>query len=279
MRDETTLEDYTPRPGSSAHYIVAFIPEERREAILALYALHRAVDAACEGADPGVARLKLRWWGEELGRFSDGNARHPITRTLARHAGPGFPKLDRWLALREQELSLPGWENSEHYFTTVTEAMRQSLEAWSQLLGNPPGAARHEAADRLGQGLHLCSALRRCHRMARRGHATLPIDWLTAAGTGLSDLALTEATPAVRALLVESTDRAVELLGQAANLWPAAQRAGQLSMLMAAELRRKALTLQRNEGYRRLDQLLTPTPLRKLWRAWRTQRRYRHKTA
>ena len=51
--------------GSSFYYSFLFLPQERRRAIIALYAFCREVDDVVdECTDLGVARVKLSWWRE-----------------------------------------------------------------------------------------------------------------------------------------------------------------------------------------------------------------------
>lgn len=71
--------------GSSAYYSVRFAPPALRDDIALLFAWRgemRSVLTDC--TDPGVARIKLQWWREELERCIAGNPRHPLTRILAR---------------------------------------------------------------------------------------------------------------------------------------------------------------------------------------------------
>ena len=70
--------------GSSFYYSFLFLPSERRRAITALYAYCREVDDVVdECTDPGVARTKLTWWRDEIGRLFDGKPQHPATQALA----------------------------------------------------------------------------------------------------------------------------------------------------------------------------------------------------
>src|SRR5688572_25877121 len=70
--------------GSSFYYSFLFLPPERRRAITALYAYCREVDDVVdECADAGVARTKLAWWRDEIGKLYAGSPQHPVTRALA----------------------------------------------------------------------------------------------------------------------------------------------------------------------------------------------------
>ena len=70
--------------GSSFYYSFLFLPPERRRAITALYAWCREVDDVVdECTDTEVARTKLAWWRDEIGKLYVGNPQHPVTQALA----------------------------------------------------------------------------------------------------------------------------------------------------------------------------------------------------
>lgn len=43
------------------------------------------MDIIDECSDPGVARVKFKWWQEEIERLSHNEPRHPVTRELSKH--------------------------------------------------------------------------------------------------------------------------------------------------------------------------------------------------
>ncbi len=69
--------------GSATYYAVRFSPPAQRERNAKLIAWYRLIESIAEQPrDPGVARLKLDWWREELLRLPDGEPRHPLARAL-----------------------------------------------------------------------------------------------------------------------------------------------------------------------------------------------------
>src|SRR6186713_2731436 len=70
--------------GSSFYYSFLFLPPEGRRAITALYAYCREVDDVVdECADAGVARIKLAWWRDEIGKLYAGRPQHPVSKALS----------------------------------------------------------------------------------------------------------------------------------------------------------------------------------------------------
>lgn len=69
--------------GSSLHYATLFHSGQTQRGLIALFALYyELVDAFLTASDPGVARVKLQWWREELQRLEAGRPRHPVAEEL-----------------------------------------------------------------------------------------------------------------------------------------------------------------------------------------------------
>ncbi|MEM6998859.1 MAG: squalene/phytoene synthase family protein [Pseudomonadota bacterium] len=69
--------------GSNLYYACLFEKQENKIIIITLHAfLHELNDIIIECSDPGVARIKLKWWQEEIERLFDNQPRHPVTRQM-----------------------------------------------------------------------------------------------------------------------------------------------------------------------------------------------------
>ena len=70
-------------PGSNLYYALLFHEPAAKKKLLALFSLqlelHRTI-VDCQ--DPGVARIKLRWWLEEIERLYAEQPRHPVSKLL-----------------------------------------------------------------------------------------------------------------------------------------------------------------------------------------------------
>ena len=83
MSPDQYCQDKAAHSGSSFYYSFLFLPPVQRRAITALYAFCREVDDIVDmQGDPGIARIKLNWWREEIARLFTGQAQHPVTRAL-----------------------------------------------------------------------------------------------------------------------------------------------------------------------------------------------------
>lgn len=69
--------------GSNLYYATLFEPAKNKNIIISLHALlYELTDIIYECSDPGIARIKLHWWQEEIERLSQQQPRHPVTRHL-----------------------------------------------------------------------------------------------------------------------------------------------------------------------------------------------------
>jgi len=71
------------KPGSLFEFTSRFLPAERPEEYLALYALVRTIQLIPTAhVDEEVIWAKLKWWSEELAAQPDAASRHPLLRAL-----------------------------------------------------------------------------------------------------------------------------------------------------------------------------------------------------
>ncbi len=90
MADET-LEQNDPAD-TDLYYSLIFADTSRRAGGFALHALAAEIDAIQRSvSDPGIARVKLAWWHEELTRLDAGRPRHPLTCQLATATSAAAP--------------------------------------------------------------------------------------------------------------------------------------------------------------------------------------------
>ncbi len=273
-------DDYCQRKaaasGSSFYYSFLFLPAEQRRAILALYAFCREVDDLVDDCqDPGVARLKLQWWREEISRAFQGNPQHPVTRALQ-------PQLERY--------NLP-----EEYFREIIDGMQMDLDQARYADFSALALYCHRAAgvvgllaaeifgyqDRgtlnyateLGTALQLTNILRDVREDARRGRIYLPQDELRRAGVEEEDILRGISTPPLQSLLAQQAARARDYYQRAEQALPEVDRPAQRSGLIMSRIYGTLLDEIEADGFRVLERRVALTPLRKLWIAWRTLRR------
>ncbi|MGD9355846.1 MAG: squalene/phytoene synthase family protein, partial [Chromatiales bacterium] len=85
MQNEFRFPNIATPEGSSAYYLVRFTPVELRERQAVLFAWRRELQRLLDSSDPGVARLKLDYWRNELRPDQLGKSRHPLAQMIAIH--------------------------------------------------------------------------------------------------------------------------------------------------------------------------------------------------
>jgi phytoene synthase len=271
MQQEWRFPNRATPEGSSAHYSVRFAPAALRDHLAALLAWRHQVRAILdEVSDPGVARLKLQWWRDELGRTIAGAPRHPLSAALKpaleRHRLPQAPFLD--LTERVESEILHRQPSDEADLDTACD---QDFGALFELLARCHGLTdsdRLGIARRLGVFCARVYLIRDSGAMARKGRTLLPVESLRE--HGLAAAALTQR---------ENRERLPDLLAAAAARARATAPDPEEIRIMPGCIRARTGIMEalldeiEGDGFDVADQRIGLTPLRKLWLAWRECRR------
>lgn len=236
--------------GGSFYYSILFYPEHLRRDLRALHALGIELEEIMtECSDPGVMRMKYAWWQDEIMRLYQNTARHPVSRALADVIG----RHD----LQQQQLQEIIRNVEQLAAMTQTPARQEAL----MLFASGPGliwrlSARicgHQEPETLtlaGEMGGLFSWFHILRQPVRPG--TVPA---------------TLFTPRERSLLIQDIQKT---LTHHCAVFPAVDRRRQLHILIMGHIISTTC-----EAFLRNARFQALTPLRKLWIAWRLQRRYR----
>ncbi len=276
MTPEAYCQDKAARSGSSFYYSFLFLPPAQRRAITALYAFCREVDDVVdEQRDAQVARIKLHWWREEIGRLFEGGPRHPVTRALA-------PAV--------REFNLP-----QEYFLEIIDGMEMDLDydryetfkalsLYCHRVASIVGIMAAEIfgyqdrrtlkyAHHLGMAFQLTNILRDVREDCQRGRLYIPLDELRRFGVAPEELARGRTSENIGKLFRFQEQRARHYYQQAFAALPAVDRYTQRSGLIMAAIYLNTLDEIARDGFRVLERRITLTPLHKFWIAWKTNRR------
>lgn len=272
-------EDYrqaSAPAGSSVYYASLFVDPARRPQVQALHALADELQRSRAVQDPGVARLRLQWWHEEIRQAEAGAARHPITRELQAQLQDG--RLDGSLLIRVIsgiEAELTATDNAG-FETILDQYGRHFGLLWRLSAGmcDVNDARALKAVEQLG-GLHqLGRDLQSLPQNLQRGCSRpVPRQELEAAGLSPEDTRSQRVARAWRALLDRQLQRLVQRLEQVIGEFPAQAAAPAIHCLILARLDAVLWTEIRVDGCKVFDQQYALTPVRKLWLAWRTWRK------
>ncbi len=265
--DEWRFPNRATPVGSSAYYSLRFAPRELRDDLAVLsawrYQIHEIPDRV---ADPGVARIKLQWWREELERTYTDTPHHPLSRVLQpvveRHGLPQAPFTDIAECVEAEILRRQPATEAE-----LDATCERDLGTLFELIARCHGL--HDAdvlktARRLGGFCARVYLIRDSGALIRRGRALFPSEQLSALGLSHEALAQREYHDRLPELLASAADRARTQLA-------ASDLSRDLPVCIRIRVRILASLLDELAGadFAVVDRRLGLTPLRKLWLAWR----------
>ena len=259
--------------GSSFYYSFLFLPEDRRRAITALYAFCREVDDVVdETVEASVARAKLIWWREEIGRLYQGQPQHPVTKALREVIGPydlaeaELQEVIEGMAMDLEYNAYPDFDALKVYCHRVAGVVGM-LSA--KIFGFADPRTLDYARD-LGLAFQLTNIIRDVGEDARRNRIYLPLHELAQFGVTAEDITQARETESFQKLMNFQIARAKGYYDEAFSKLPAVDRKAQRAGIIMAAIYRTLLEEIRKDGSHVLKRRIALTPIRKLWIAWKT---------
>ena len=273
MTPDEYCQQKAVQSGSSFYYSFLFLPPERRRAITALYAYCREVDDVVdECSDAGVARTKLLWWREEVGKLYAGTPQHPVTQALAPAiAAYGIQQQHMLELIDGMAMDLdynryPDFDTLKlycHRVAGVVGLMSASIFGYSD-------KQTLEYAPELGLAFQLTNIIRDVGEDARRNRIYLPLDELEKFGVVEGDIQAARASENFQKLMAFQIERALAHYDSAFAKLPATDRKPQIPGIIMSGIYRTLLEEIRDDGCHVLKQRTSLTPVRKLWIAFKT---------
>jgi len=266
----------TAQSGSSFYYSFLFLPAQKRQAMTALYAFCREVDDIVDDSkERSIARVKLNWWREEIGRLYAGNPQHPITQTLAMTTTLSTLPQSLFLELidgMEMDLDIsryPGFQELELYCYRAASTV-------GLLATHIMGYATPDTlifARKLGIALQLINIVRDVGEDIREHRLYLPSDEMERFGVQARDLQAEHPNDAVQQLLIFQAERAKNIYQDAINHLPKTEQPAQSVSLIMGDIYYQLLLEMERDRFFVLNKRIALTPIRKLWTAWRVYRK------
>jgi len=232
-------------------YLTAlFAPADRREALLALYALNLELARARENVrEPIMGQMRLQWWREGLAEMRTGRPRaHEVIQALsaanaARRLTPAL--LDALIDARERDMDPAPPADLAELIAYAEGTSSNLVELALEVLGEPSPAER-AAGRTIGIAWALVGLLRAVPFHAAQRRIYLPASLGAAAGLDVDQLFERGTSPAlrmvVRSIAAEAKSRLAEARRTQADvsrqflpaLLPGVLADGHLSRLAAA---------------------------------------------
>ena len=273
MTPDQYCQEKCAASGSSFYYSFLFLPAERRQAIMALYAFCREVyDVVDECNDVSLASTTLAWWRQEVQRIADGNPQHPVGRVLKKVApGISLPTEQLLEIIDGMEMDLQqsrylDFKGLSLYCYRVASVV--GLLA-AEIFGYTDRQTQKYAHD-LGMAFQLTNIIRDIGEDARRGRIYIPMDELKQFNVPAADILNGKYSDNFTALMQFQYERAEHYYEQAFAQLPAIDRKNQRPGLIMAAIYRTLLAEIKDENFRVLHQRISLPPMRKLWLAAKT---------
>jgi len=229
-----------------------FAAPEARETLLGVYALlaewHALLDPETEAA---VARIKLAWWGEEVGRLARGSPLHPISRYLADLQGTAaidWSPLAHPIEAATAQVAGAPLERAADLPAHARALFGAPLLFAARLHGARSGAVEASIMA-LAEAQYVARALAAYGREARAGRILFPVDELLASGIGNDDLMAREPPPRLRGYLRQMREHAAGCFANAAAVLPPPERPPLRHLMVLAALGAKRLNGREQQAF------------------------------
>lgn len=263
----------TERSGTSFYGAMRVLPQEKREAMYAIYAYCREVDDVADDPAPPADKIRrLQEWREEVDRLYAGRPTFTTTRALL---GPVKRfKLEKkdFLALIEgmeidasETLRGPTLDKLEHYCACVAGA----VGLLSIRVFGATDRRAQELAWSLGQALQLTNILRDLKEDAERGRLYLPAEYLDRFGVAERDPLAVLRHPSLPAVCAELALLARRRFGQAVRKLQECPRRQMRPAVVMMFVYRAILDRLIRRGWHDLDTPVRVPKWLKLWYAFR----------
>lgn len=263
----------TERSGTSFYGAMRVLPQEKRDAMFAIYAYCREVDdVADDPAPPSDKATRLKQWRVEIDRLYEGEPTRATTRALLAPTRRFDLQKKDFLALIEgmeidasETMQGPNLKRLEHYCACVAGAVGMlSIRVF--------GCADRRAQDlawSLGQALQLTNILRDLKEDAERGRLYLPAEFLDKHGIGARDPQAVLKHPGLPAVCDELASLAKRRFAEAVAALKDCPRRQMRPAVVMMFVYRAILERLVRRGWRDLDAPARVPKWLKLWYAFR----------
>jgi len=261
--------------GSSFYYSFLSLSDQKRDAIIAVYAFCREVDDIVDShGDPQIKSTKLNWWHQEIDNLFHAVPQHPITKALK-------PVIEQF--------NLP-----MEYFSEVIDGMDMDLQKqryasfkdlrlYCYRVASVVGLMSAEIfgyqdrntlkyANDLGLAFQLTNIIRDVYDDFKNNRIYIPQDELVKFGVTEQDIQEQKHTEAFKKLMRFQVERANSYYDKAFAQLPEHDRHAQRTGIIMSAIYHALLNEIEKDNYQVLIHRIRLSSMRKLWIAWRTKR-------
>ncbi|PKO50315.1 MAG: squalene synthase HpnD [Betaproteobacteria bacterium HGW-Betaproteobacteria-20] len=251
MTPQQYCQEKTAKSGSSFYYSFIFLPQQKRDAITALYAFCREVDDIVdECTDLHVAQTKLNWWRSEIDSLYQNKPQHPISKALLNPIKTYNLAAEHFIEIidgMEMDLNFNRYEDFKQLQLYCYRVASVVGLLSAQIFGFNNRKTMKFAHD-LGMAFQLTNITRDVGEDARRNRIYLPLDELEKFNVTEEDILHSRESEAVKQLLDYQIERAESYYDRALRELPAEDRKNQRVGLMMAAIYRTLLREIKADG-------------------------------
>ncbi len=258
---ETKFPNHATPTGSTPYYVIRFSQADQQDNLAALFLFKEEMEKLYVVSDPGVARIKLQWWLEQISLPADSSSEHPLANILgfifhqsdaAQQAFKTYvAEIDRHLHRQAYADVAEMWQgciNSGGSFAALIELVS----------GNPVTAQTAQ----VGAWIAFIEWLQNLGQNIRLNVNLLPMSLLQHFKINQNALLQQDNQDIIETLILDLVSE-VESIADI----PALSR-DKTPLTKYFKLRNKLLKLLENESYAVMQQRISLTPFRKLWLAF-----------
>jgi 15-cis-phytoene synthase len=268
--------------GSSFYYSFLFLPKNKQQAIMAVYAFCREVDDIVDNyKEKKIAENKLLWWKTEIDKIYTNHAEHPVGKALVEVVKEFDLPQSLFIQILDgmyMDLNYQGYQTFAdlnlycHCVASVVGLLAARIFGFSC-------DKTLEYAKNLGIAFQLVNIIRDVGEDARRGRIYIPEDELEKFSMSTDELL---------SLSIKNQDNFIELMKfqaarareyyqKAVDLLPDQDRFSQKTGIIMAKIYFSILDEIEHSRFSVLRERVSITPLRKMWIAWKTNREEKQK--
>jgi phytoene synthase len=260
---------------SSFHYCTLFLQPEKRDVLTALYAYFCEVSEIMdECREPAVARIKLEWWRQEIGKLFDGSPGHPVAKALHPIVRSYALTAERLLEVIEgvdADIEQPHYKTAEE----LASYCRRVGTFYDLLLARTLGCTNATTGDyarELGAAFRFTQIIRDVGKDAQHGRVYIPMEDLQRFEVPLTNIVNRIDHPNIATLIAFEIERAKGFYDDALDRLAEQDRLQQLPGLVMAAIYRATLDEIERDGGQVLKHRIALPPMRQRWIAWKTRR-------
>ncbi|NLG74943.1 MAG: squalene/phytoene synthase family protein, partial [Xanthomonadaceae bacterium] len=282
MSTESTLDaslvNRAAPPGSMRYFALLYTPEDRRDALTALFVIDAEIREAADSANHEVAHTRLRWWRDEVDRLVNAGAQHPATQALERHhrgSRESFAKLHELLVAADMDLARMTYANASELRAYLARSGGTLAELIAAELASPDTSndAVRSAANAIGIGIRQAEIVRDVRQDVHDGRLYFPLEELDEHAVQTEQLSKGEINAGAKRILARMKQDAQAAL--APRLPDDGTHEALRPLRVLAALHGRLLERIAARHYEVGKERIELGPLEKPWTAWREARRSR----